>query len=140
MAIAEVTGGKETRKVKMVAGDFAEVGNDQLREALRLSLQDAGYLAPDQGSAAALLKVNLVDLEKPPSGGFSISVVVIMRYVLTDRATGKPWFDELVTASCERGVADDLNGSTRVRHAEECAVRNNIMAFVGKLAAADPAH
>jgi hypothetical protein len=138
VAITHVSGGKATQKIKLVSGDYAEVGNDELREALRLSLQASGYLSADSDSAPYQLRVDLVDVEKPQGGAFDVTVVAIIRYVLTSRDGGKPLFDELVNASCNRSVSDDLIGTNRVRHAEECAVRNNITTFIDKLGAANP--
>src|SRR5690348_8906132 len=54
---------------------------DQLREAIKVSLQNAGYLSPSPAAATALLAVAL-------------------RYTLTNRASGATLLDEVVVADC----------------------------------------
>jgi hypothetical protein len=130
VAIAGVTGGKETNPTL-----FSEVGNKELSEALRLSLQQAGYLSPAPDVAPITVKVGVVGVDKP--AGYTLTVTTLIRYVVANKEGGKPLFDELITASCTRGVADDWYGQTRIKHTEECAVRNNIASFLTKLGAAD---
>jgi hypothetical protein len=129
IAVGEVTGGKKTNPML-----FAEVGNDQLREALTLSLEKAGYLSPDADAAAITLAVGVVGVDKP--AGYTVTVTTLIRYVLANKEGGQHVFDELVAASCTRGLSDVLSGMTRLRITEECAVQNNIAAFLTKLSAA----
>lgn len=42
---------------------------------------------------------------------------------------------ELITASCTRTFSDDMMAMRRVQDADECAVRNNIEAFLTELSA-----
>jgi hypothetical protein len=129
IAVGEVTGGTKTNPML-----FAEVGNDQLREALTQSLQRAGYLSPDPDAATITLTVGVVGVDKP--SGYTSTVTALIRYVLATKEGGQHLFDELVTASCRRGLSDALAGMTRLRITEECAVQNNIAAFLAKLSAA----
>jgi hypothetical protein len=129
IALEGVTGGKETNPML-----FAEVGNDQLRQALTQSLQHAGYLSAEPNAATITLTVGVVGVDK--SSGYTLTVTTLIRYVLANKEGGQRVFDELVTTSCTRGLSDDLVGMTRLRHTEECAVRNNIAAFLTKLSAA----
>jgi hypothetical protein len=131
VAIADVTGGKSVTFMSSIA----EVGNDALREAMGRSLRQAGYLSSTPEVATILLRVGVVDVEKPPQVGFEMTVVTIIRYVLTNKYGGKPLFDELITASCTRTTSDNFMGHVRLQHAEECAVSNNIAAFLTKLSA-----
>lgn len=128
IAVGEVTGGKRTNPMLV-----AEVGNDQLRQALTLSLQQAGYLSPEPNAATITLTVGVVDVDKP--SGYTVTITTLIRYVLTNKEGGQHLFDELVTTSCTRGLSDDLSGMARGKHTEECAVRNNIAAFLTKLSA-----
>lgn len=130
IAVGGVTGGKETNPM----GPFPEVGNDQLRQALTQSLQHAGYLSSEPDAATLTLTVGVVGVDKP--SGYTVTFTTLIRYVLANKEGGQRVFDELVTASCTRGLSDDLVGMTRGRHTEECAVRNNIAAFLTKLGAA----
>jgi len=133
VAIAGVSGGKET--IRWFPNPIPEVGNKELSEALRLSLQQAGYLSPAPDAAPITVKVGVVSVDK--AGGYTLTVTTLIRYVVAHKEGGKPLFDELVTASCTRGVADDSYGVTRLKHTEECAVRKNIASFLTKLGAAD---
>jgi len=130
ITVGGVTGGKETNPMLI-----AEVGNDQLREALRQSLQQAGYLSQDPDAATITLAVGVVGVDKP-TAGFNTTVTALVRYVLANKEGGQHLFDELVTTSCTRGLSDDLVGMTRLRNTQECAVRNNIAAFLTRLSAA----
>jgi hypothetical protein len=111
---------------------FAEVGNDQLREALRLSLLQAGYLSPAPEAATITLTVGVVGVDKP-AAGYTTTVTTLIRYVLTNKAGGKSAFEELVSAACTLHVSDAYYGQSRLQHTEECAVRNNIPAFLSML-------
>jgi hypothetical protein len=128
ITIAEVVGGKETNP--MLA---AEVGNDELREAVRLSLERAGYLSPDAAAAPLRLNVALVALDKPASG-FTMSVASIIRYTLSPKDGGPPSFDGTVQAVCTLGVSEEFVGIYRLQKAEECSVQKNIEAFLARLA------
>jgi hypothetical protein len=130
MAITDVTGGQAVT----MTSSAAEVSNGALREALRRSLQEAGYLSPNPDGASTLLRVGVVDIERP-RGGLDITVVAIIRYALANKDGGKPLFDELIDASCTRTFSLTEAGSIRLQHAEECAVRDNIAAFLTKLSA-----
>jgi hypothetical protein len=129
ISVGGVTGGKETNPMV-----FAEVGNDQLREALTQSLQKAGYLSPDPDAATITLAVGVVGVDK--SGHYTATVTTIIRYVLANKEGGQHVFDELVTTSCTGGLSLALSGKTTLRNTEECAVQNNIAAFLTKLSAA----
>ncbi len=130
VAIGDVTGGKATNPMM-----FAEVGNEQLREALRLSLLQAGYLSPAPEAATITLTVGVVGVDRP-AAGYTTTVTTLIRYVLTNRAGGKPAFDQLVSGACTLHLSDEYYGQSRLKHTEECAVRNNITAFLSMLSTA----
>jgi hypothetical protein len=129
IAVGGVTGGKKTNPML-----FAEVGNEQLREALTQSLQKAGYLSADPDAATITLTAGVVGVDKPCC--YTVTVTTLIRYALTSKEGGQRLFDELVTTSCARDLSDALSGMTRLRITEECAVQNNIAAFLTKLSAA----
>ena len=131
VAIADVTGGKSIT----LTSALAEVGNDALREALRLSLQQARYLSSTPDAAQIVLRAGVVDVEKSSDGVFDAKVITIIRYVLANKDGGETLFDELITTSCTRSFSDDVLGATRLQHAEECAVRKSIASFLAELSA-----
>jgi len=134
IAIDAVTGGT---KIGLTSA-LAEVSDGGLREALRLSLQQAGYLSPTPDTAPMLLRVGIVDVEKPRGGALQVNVVTIIRYALVSRVDSTTLFDGLFTSSCTRTLADDVIGGVRLQHAEECAVQKNIATFLSQLRARQP--
>ncbi len=101
----------------------SNVEADQLREAVEMSLQSAGYLSPSPAAATALLAVALISLD---ASGFS-TITSRIRYTLTSRASGATLFDEVVGAECSEYAFASWE---RVQHSTECSVRRNIEAFL----------
>ena len=131
MAIEDVTGDKAATATSSVAA----ISDSALRTALSESLQQLGYLSSTPEAAAIVLRVGVVDVEKPQEANLDISVFTIIRYAVATRDGGKPIFDELITASCTRTISDDLSGYMRMRHAEECAVSSNVASFLTRFSA-----
>lgn len=98
---------------------------DQLREAITVSLQNAGYLSPSPAAAPVLLAVALTSLH---ASGYS-TISSRIRYALTTRASGATLFDEVVEAECSEYAFASWE---RVQHSTECSVRKNIEAFLQK--------
>lgn len=103
----------------------SNVEADQLREAVEVSLQDAGYLSPSPAAATALLAVALISLD---ASGFS-TITSRIRYTLTSRASGATLLNEVVGAECSEYA---FSSWERVQHSTECSVRKNIEAFLQK--------
>ena len=95
----------------------------QLREAVEVSLQRAGYLSASPAAATALLAVALISLD---ASGIS-TVTSRIRYTLTSRASGATLFNEVVVAECSRA---GMWSWERLQHSTECSVRKNIEAFL----------
>jgi hypothetical protein len=98
---------------------------DQLREAVTVSLQSAGYLSSSPAAATALLAVALTSMD---ASGYS-TITSRIRYTLTSRASGATLFDEVVEAECSEYAFASWE---RVQHSTECSVRRNIEAFLQK--------
>lgn len=98
---------------------------DQLREAIKVSLQNAGYLSPSPGAATVLLAVALTSLD---ASGYS-TISSRIHYTLTNRARGATLLDEVVVADCSEYAFASWE---RVQHSTECSVRKNIEAFIQK--------
>lgn len=96
----------------------------QLREALEMSLQKAGYLSVSPAAATLQLTVALVSLEPGGAG-----VVSHIRYTLASRAREATLFDEVVIEDCGEYAFWSWE---RVQHSTECSVRKNIQAFLQK--------
>ena len=128
VVVGGVTGGKDTNPLL-----YPEVGNQQVREALIQSLQNAGYLSPDRDAATITLAAGIVGVDLPTSN--SVTVNVLIRYVLANNEGGQRLFDELVSTTCGPELPRTFFGTTRLRSTEECAVRRNIAALLTKLSA-----
>jgi hypothetical protein len=115
-AITDVTSSKNS-----------EVGADELRQAVAMSLQKAGYLNANPAAAPMLLAIALISLER---GDIGVQTTSRIRYSLTSRASGAPLFNEMVVEECGRYA---FLASERLQISAECSVRNNIEAFLQKM-------
>jgi hypothetical protein len=131
IAIGDVTG----VRAATASSSVSAISDSALRAALSESLQQLGYLSSTPEAAAIVLRVGVVDVEKPQEANLKISVFTIIRYAVANRDGGKPIFDELITASCTRSISDDFSGYMRMRHAEECAVSSNFASFLTRFSA-----
>jgi hypothetical protein len=105
----------------------SEVGSDQLRQAVAMSLQKAGYLNANPAAATILLAVALISLER---GDVGVQTTSRISYSLTSRASGAPLFNEVVVEECGKYA---FLASERLQISAECSVRNNIEAFLQKM-------
>ena len=130
VAVGPVTGGQETNPLWR-----SKVGNAEFADALRSSLQRAGYLAPRPDSARYMLTAELVELDQPMIG-FDMTVSTRVLYGLSDRTAGRPiWGDQIETRyTADRGP---LLGPSRTQVANEGAVRENIRQMLDRLARID---
>jgi hypothetical protein len=116
VAVTDVTSSKNS-----------EVASDQLRQAVEMSLQKAGYLNANPAAATMLLAVALISLER---GDVGVATTSRIRYSLTNRASGAPLFNEVVVEECGKYA---FLASERLQISAECSVRNNIEAFLQKM-------
>lgn len=105
----------------------AEVGSDNLRQAVEMSLQNAGYLSANPTAAPLLLAVALISLERGDIGVVTTSRV---RYSVTSRTSGAVIFNEVVVEECAKYA---FAAWERLQISAECSVRNNIEAFLQKI-------
>jgi hypothetical protein len=115
-AITDVTSSKNS-----------EVGSDNLRQAVEMSLQNAGYLNANPAAATMLLAVALISLDR---GDIGVATTSRIRYSLTSRASGAPLFDEVVVEECSKYA---FAAWERLQISAECSVRNNVEAFLQKM-------
>lgn len=131
IAIRKVGGGEETNPLM-----YSKVGDKELREALRLSLSQYGFLSISDTNAPFGLDVFLVEL-KQPTRRFTLIVDSYIRYTLTRVRDGKVIFDDIVPASFKATVEDAFVGYSRLKLATEGSVRTNIAAFFERLRSLD---
>ena len=127
IAITRVAGGEETNPMWS-----SNVGDRQFEEALRWSLENSGYLAPDGVRPLLSLEATLVELKKPASG-FTMTVDSFIRYRRVSNRDGAVLFDEILTASYTADISAAFYGVTRLRLVIEGSVRENIAAFLARL-------
>lgn len=126
IAVMTVGGGEETNPWAT-----SKVASEDLQEALRLSLSQHGFLAPDRAGAPYRLSAFLIDL-KQPGGGYTLTVDSVVRYVLEKR-DGDVVFDDLVTASYKANFSESVIAIERLRLANEGSIKANIGRFLESL-------
>ena len=105
----------------------SEVGSDNLRQAVEMSLQNAGYLNANPAAATLLLAVALISLER---GDIGVATTSRVRYSLTSRTSGAAVFNEVVVEECAKYA---FAAWERLQISAECSVRNNIEAFLQRM-------
>jgi hypothetical protein len=120
-------------RVSMPGGIFVgmspwPISEQNLREAVRLSLARVGYLAPGDSPPRFALDVAVVWLE-PPSGGQDAPATawMIIRYRLARQEDGQVLLDDLRITSCKTS-APAYDPVTL-----ECAVQRNLGALLNAL-------
>jgi len=129
VAIGDVGGGEVTDPMNV-----SKVGSDDLREALRLSLDRYGFLSRDGTPADFHLDAFLVELKQPQTG-FILNVYAFVRYTLRRTAGGEPLFDEILDGSYTATFSDSVVGLQRLKIANEGAVRESLAALIRRLEA-----
>lgn len=127
IAISKVGGGEKTNPLLV-----SKVGDKELHEALRLSLERFGFLSTSAVAAPFRLEVFLVELKQPP-GGYTTIVTSVMRYKLTRSADDEVLYDDIITASYRVTAGEVFYGVHRLKVANEGSTRANIAVFVQHL-------
>ncbi|MBW6494297.1 MAG: hypothetical protein K0B16_07030 [Burkholderiaceae bacterium] len=128
VAIRDVTGGSETNPAWV-----SKVGSGEFRDALEGSLRSAGMLAPNAQSGRFLLTAHLEKLDQPYFG-FDMTVTATVAYNLSERATGKDVFKKSLATPFTAKVSDAIYAPTRLKLANEGAIRTNIQRLLDELA------
>ena len=127
IAISKVGGGEKTNPLLA-----SKVGNNELEEALRLSLSQRGFLCTSDVAAPFRLEAFLLELQQP-STGYTMIVTSAMRYKLTRRSDDQVLYDDIITASYKATVGDAFSGVHRLKLANEGSIRTNIAVFLQHL-------
>ena len=128
IAITSVGGGEETDPMGITTVD-----TKGLKGAVRLALQNNGFLGPEAAAAPYRLKVFFIDLNRPPAVGLDFSANAYIRYTLIRAADGKVLFDEILSGSFTATFEKTFVGFERYRLAVEGAVGRSISAFIARL-------
>lgn len=128
VTVGEMGGGSSTNPLWT-----SKVGNEDFKTALTESLRLAGMLA--DGAGRYTLKASLVSLDQPLVG-FDMTVTATVQYSVTDMRTGAVVWQETVATPHTARVAESFLGTTRLRLANEGAVRKNIAQLIERLGGA----
>lgn len=127
VAVHAVAGGSESNPLW-----GSEVSDKEFTGALVRALKSAGLLTADTSSPRYRLDATLLSLEQPRSGP-DIKVTCSVRYDLTDAATGKRVFSKAITTRFTATSRDAALAVTRLRIANEGAVRKNLGELLDQL-------
>lgn len=126
LAIKDVTGGNETNPMWK-----SNVSSSDFEKALESSLQATGLLAQRQ-SGKYLLTAHMERLDQPFMG-LDMTVTASVKYIVSERATGKEVLSRTVSIPYTAKLGDSLLGVERLKLANEGAVRVNITEFMNEL-------
>lgn len=127
IAISKVGGGEKTNPLLV-----SKMGDEELHETLRLSLEQCGFLNTSDVAAPFRLEVFLIEL-KQPRGGLTEIVDSVIRYKLTRSSDDQVVYDDIITASYKATVGDAFYGPHRLKLANEGSIRANIATFLENL-------
>ena len=127
IVLSKVGGGEKTNP-----WTFSKVGDEELREALHLALDQYGYLCKSEKNAPYGLEVYLIELKQPESG-LTMIVDSHIRYKLVSLADNTVAYDDVVTASYTATLDDAFMAPTRSKMATEGSIRINITNFLLRL-------
>jgi hypothetical protein len=123
--LSEVNGGEKTNPLWT-----SEIDGADFRVALQQSLDNANLLG--NASATYALRANLLRVEQPMFG-LDFEVTSEVEYTLTETASGKVVFREIIRAPFTAGVGDAFMAIKRLRLANEGSARQNIDALLKRL-------
>jgi hypothetical protein len=133
IAVTKVGGGEKTHPLWV-----SKVGDEEMREALRLSLQQYGVYASSEAGAPFRLEVFLIELRQPVNG-LAMIVTSVVRYKLVRSSDDRAIYDDVVTASYHAAMNEALISVQRVKLANEGSIRANIASFLTHLHSLDSA-
>ena len=133
LAVGEVGGGTGSDMWK-----GSKINGSDVRLALIEALRQSNLFTEvtAEGAAAHTLTATLLT-QNQPGVGIGMNVQLTIRYVVTHTATGREVFNERVSSSYTAAFGEALVGATRVRKANEGAVRENIRQLLERLEQVD---
>jgi uncharacterized lipoprotein YajG len=127
VGVVEVTGGRDTNPLWT-----SQISSDGFRRALEQSLESAGMLSKLSAGSEYQLTADLTRVDQPIMG-FDMTVTATVRYSLIDSKTRKEVYGRVINIPYTATTSDAFIGSTRLRLANEGAIRENIKAFINDL-------
>lgn len=126
-----VTGGQKTNPLWT-----SQVANEDFKAALETTIRRSGLFSQvlEGGSGQYQLDVRLVQLRQPMMG-FNMTVEAQTDWRLRETSSGRVIWEEHVNKAFTATVGDAFAGVKRLRLANEGAIRENIKAGLGRIAA-----
>jgi len=129
IGVTAVTGGKETNAMWT-----SQVSSDSFKRALEQSLENAGMFSKIATGGKYQLTADLTRLDQPMVG-FDMTVTSTVRYSLIDTQSRNEVYARVVQIAYTASMSDAFMGSTRLKLANEGAVKANIQALINDLIA-----
>ena len=130
VCVETVRGGKTTNPLWV-----SEVNNQSFLKALQGSLRNNGLLAEGDAICRYGIEAHLLGLSQPYVG-FDVEVTANVNYRVRKPGDRDPYFlDTVQTAYTARFTSDKILWGTRLKEANEGAVRKNIRTFIDSLVA-----
>lgn len=127
MCVTKVSGGEETNPLWT-----SEVDDSAFRGALDASLQRSGLAAPSSSDCRLDVEASLLGLAQPIAG-FDMEVTSNVNYSVLNSGTDVAYFESTVTMPFTATFSDAFAGVTRLRLANEGAIRANITEFIRRV-------
>ena len=118
IGVGDVSGGEKSNPLWE-----SDIGNDEVRSALRRSLDSEGVLERARGEGRYVLSAVLESIDLPNTGPLSVTARV--RYTLTDKKSGKEVYAESISGEYTAQLWYSLLNRKILREACAGAVRAN---------------
>lgn len=126
ISINDVGGGKKTNPLI-----YPEVGSNELKEALKISLARHQFYAAEN-KPEYFLKAFLVEIKRPMSG-WTMTMTAFIRYTLTRARDNEVILDEIISSSSTKSMKDTLSGTKRFKITQEEVMQKNIALLLERL-------
>ena len=127
MCVKNVSGGEETNPLWT-----SEVDDAAFRGALEASLRGVGLAARSPSDCKLDVNANLLGLAQPVAG-FDMEVTANVNYSVLNTGGDSAYFESTVTTPFTANFSDAFAGVTRLRLANEGAIRTNITVFIKRI-------
>jgi hypothetical protein len=127
MCVKSVTGGEATNPLWT-----SEVDDAGFRGALEGSLRNAGLAAASASDCKLDVTANLLGLAQP-AAGFDMEVIANVNYSVLNSGTDNAYFESTVVTPFTADFSSAFAGVTRLRLANEGAIRTNITEFMNRV-------
>jgi hypothetical protein len=129
IGVDSVNGGKETNPMWT-----SQVSSEGFKRALEQSLENAGMFSKIVSGGKYQLTADLNKLDQPIAG-FDMTVTATVRYSLVETKSRKEVYGRVIQMAYTAKLSDAFAGTTRLKLANEGAVKANIQALIDDLVA-----